>query len=71
MAELRQLVTDDPAYQNLTTEEEDKMKQVVLEHREKKKVGARSTNKSAAQDYRAHMTRMNAEVRWYQYHSSY
>jgi hypothetical protein len=60
--ELRQLVCDDPAYQNLTMEEEDKMKQDVLELREQKKVGARPTNKSAAQDYRAQMTQMNNEV---------
>lgn len=63
VAELRQLIADDPAYQNLTTEEEDKMKQEVLDHREQKKVGARPTNKSAAQDYRSQMTQMNAEVR--------
>ena len=61
--ELRQLVRDDPAYQNLTMEEEDKMKQDVLELREQKKVGARPTNKSAAQDYRAQMTQMNNEAR--------
>ena len=60
--ELRQLVCDDPAYQNLTMEEEDKMKQDVLELREQKKVGARPTNKSAAQDYRAQITQMNNEV---------
>lgn len=63
MPELRQLILDDPAYQNLTTEEEDEMKRVVLELRELKKVGARPTNKSAAQDYRAQMTQMNNEAR--------
>jgi hypothetical protein len=62
VAELRQLITDDPAYQNLTTEEEDQMKQDALEFREQKKVGARPTNKSAAQDYRAQLTRMNNEA---------
>jgi hypothetical protein len=54
---------DDPSYQNLTTEEEDKLKQDTLEYRELKKVGARPTNKSAAQDYRAQLTRMNDEAR--------
>jgi predicted secreted protein len=63
VAELRQLITDDPSYQNLTTEEEDKMKQDTLEYREQKKVGARPSNKSAAQDYRAQLTRMNDEAR--------
>lgn len=48
-------------------EEEDKMKMDVLELREQKKIGARPSNKSAAQDYRAQMTAMNNEVR---YHSS-
>lgn len=45
------------------------MKLEVLGHRELKKIGARSTNKSAAQDYRAQMIHMNAEVRCYHYHS--
>ena len=66
VAELRLLIRDDPAYQNLTMEEENKMKQDTLEFRELKKVGARPTNKSAAQDYRAQLTQMNNEVR-YQY----
>jgi hypothetical protein len=64
VAELRQLVRDDPSYQNLTTEEEDKMKQDTLEFREQKKVGARPSNKSAAQDYRAQLTQMNNEARY-------
>lgn len=43
-------------------EEEDQMKQEVREYRERRKIGARPTNKSAAQDYRAQMTQMNNEV---------
>jgi hypothetical protein len=70
VAELRNLIADDPAYQNLTTEDEDNMKKIVLENRELKKVGARPTNKSAAQDYRAQMTVMNAEVCRHYYFSS-
>jgi len=64
LKELRQLIKDDPAYHNLTAEEEDKMKQEVLEHCEQKKVGARLTNKSAAQDYRAQLVQMNKEARF-------
>jgi hypothetical protein len=64
LKELRQLIEDDPAYQNLTIEEEDKLKEEVLEHRKQKKVGARPTNKSAAQDYRAQLTQMNNEARF-------
>ena len=60
--ELRHLIEHDPAYQNLTMEEEFQMKQDVLEYREQKKVGARPTNKSAAQDYRAQVTQMNNEA---------
>jgi len=63
-AELRQMIEDDPAYQNLTMEEEDQMKMDVLELRERKKIGARPTNKSAAQDYRAQMVQMNTEARF-------
>lgn len=63
VAELRQLIRDDPSYQNLTTEDEDRMKQTALEFRKQKKVGARPTNKSATQDYRAHLTQMNHEAR--------
>ena len=62
VAGLRQLIAEDPAYQNLTADVEEKMKQEVLEHRGQKKIGARPTNKSAAQDYRAQMTQMNIEV---------
>ena len=45
-------------------EEEDRMKQEVLEHRKERKVGARPTNKSAAQDYRAQLVQMNKEARF-------
>ena len=45
-------------------EEEEKMKMDVLELREQKKIGARPSNKSAAQDYRAQMSTMNNEVRF-------
>jgi hypothetical protein len=69
LAELRQLVKDDAAYDNLTMEEEDRMKKDVLELRDQKKIGARPTNKSAAQDYRAQMTTMNNEARFHSSHS--
>lgn len=62
MVELRELIATDPAYQSLTLEEEDKMKQDLLEHRKQKKVGARPTNRSAAQDYRTQITQMNDEA---------
>jgi hypothetical protein len=40
-AELRQPIEEDPAYMNLTMEEEEQMKKDVLELRERKKIGAR------------------------------
>ena len=43
------------------------MKMDVLELREQKKIGARPSNKSVAQDYRAQMSTMNNEV---YFHSS-
>ena len=43
-------------------EEEDQIKQEVSEYCERRKIGARPTNKSAAQDYRTQMTQMNNEV---------
>jgi hypothetical protein len=63
-AELCLLIQKDPAYQNLTMEEEDHMKKDVLELRERKKIGARPTNNSAAQDYRAQLVLMNNKVRF-------
>lgn len=63
VTELCRLIADDPTYQNLSMEEEDKMKQDILELREQKKVGARPTNKSAAHDYHAQMMRINDEAR--------
>jgi hypothetical protein len=71
VAELRNLIADDPAYQNLTTELEVEMKQAVLDNRELKKVGARPTNRSTAQDYRSQMTHMNDEVCCHYLLSSY
>ena len=62
VAELWNLIAEDPAYQNISTELEDEMKLVVLELQELKKVGACPTNKSAAQDYHAQMVKMNTEV---------
>ena len=62
VAELRNLIAEDPAYQNISTELEDEMKQVVLELCELNKVGACPTNKLAAQDYHVQMVQMNTEV---------
>ncbi|KAF8164199.1 hypothetical protein BJ912DRAFT_1068484 [Pholiota molesta] len=52
LLEIRQLVHEDPTYQNLSNEQEEEMKGEVRKARQHKKLGARLTNKSAAQDYR-------------------
>jgi hypothetical protein len=62
MAEIRELIKGDSTYDNLTTEQEEEMKNEVLSFREMKKRGARTTNKSSAQDYRRVCGNMNDEV---------
>lgn len=62
MVEIRELVKGDSTYDNLTKEEEEEMKNELLSYRELKKKGARTTNKSAAQDYRSACANLNDEV---------
>lgn len=53
---------DDPAYQDMSAEQETTLKDAVLEARNLKKLGARTTNKSAAMDYRAVLEEINDMV---------
>ena len=62
MAEIRELIKGDTTYDNLTNEQEEEMKNELLSFREMKKKGARTTNKSSAQDYRSVCGNMNDEV---------
>ena len=62
MAEIRELIKGDSAYDNLTKEQEEEMKNELLSFRDVKKRGARTTNKSSAQDYRRVCGNMNDEV---------
>jgi hypothetical protein len=64
LPEIRAMVKEDPNYQNLTKEQEQEMKDEVMELRQVKKVGARPTNQSAALDYRRHLTALNDEVNY-------
>ena len=64
MPEIRELLKEDPTYDNLTKEQEEEMKNELLAHRDLKKKGARTTNKSAAQDYRNVCGSLNDEVRY-------
>ena len=63
MADIQELIKGDPTYDNLTKEQEEEMKNELLSFRELKKKGARTTNKSAGQDYRSVCTNLNDEVR--------
>jgi hypothetical protein len=62
VAEIRDLIKEDSTYDTLTKEQEEEMKNELLSFRELKKKGARTTNKSSAQDYRSVCTNMNDEV---------
>ena len=53
---------EDPAYQDMSPEEEAKLKEALLAARDVKKLGARTTNKSAAMDYRAVLEQINNMV---------
>lgn len=65
MKDIRQMVKDDPAYQNLSRTEEDELKGELIASREEKKLGARPTNRSAAQDYRRQLESLNDQVSKY------
>jgi hypothetical protein len=62
MAEIRELMKEDSSYDNLTKEQEEDMKNELLSFRDEKKKGARTTNKSSAQDYRSVCGNLNDEV---------
>jgi len=60
--ELRQLVKDDPDLQDLSNAQEQELREELLTSRDQRRLGARPTNRSAAQDYRRHMVQMNDDV---------
>lgn len=62
LPEIRQLMLEDPTYQDMSPEEEAKLKEDLLATRGLKKLGARTTNKSAAMDYRAVLEQINDMV---------
>jgi hypothetical protein len=68
LSELRQMVRDDPLLQDLSKEEEEELRMEVIAAREQKKLGARPTNQSAAQDYRRQLESLNDQVRLF-YHT--
>lgn len=62
MREIRQLMLDDPAYQDMSAEDEAVLKEALVAVRNTKKLGARTTNKSAAMDFRAVLEEINDMV---------
>lgn len=65
LPELRQMVKEDPAFQDLSKEQEDELREEVMALREQKKLGARPTNHAASQDYRHQLEALNDQVRFY------
>lgn len=62
LPELRQMVRDDPALQDLSKEEEEELRMEVIAVREQRKLGARPTNQAASQDYRRQLESLNDQV---------
>lgn len=62
IAEIRQLVKDDPNFQDLTKAQETELRNELLSARDLKRLGARPSNRSAAQDYRRQLEQLNDEV---------
>jgi len=52
LTEIRQLVKDDPLLQDLSTEQEEILRQGIRELRDHKKLGAQLTNNATAQVFR-------------------
>ena len=62
LSELRQLVKEDPALQNLSEETEKLLKDDVVTMRDLKKTGARPSNKACSLDYRGEVRELNDRV---------
>ena len=62
LPELRQMVKEDPAMQDLSKEEENELREEVIAVREQKMFGARPTNHAASQDYRCQLESLNDQV---------
>ena len=62
IAEIRQMVKDDLNFQDLSKEQESEMRDELLASRDQRRLGARPSNRSAAQDYRRHLEQLNNDV---------
>ena len=61
---------DDPKFQDLSKEQESEMRDELLASRDQRRLGARPSNRSAAQDYRHHLEQLNNDVSKAVYSSS-
>jgi hypothetical protein len=62
LREIKSLVRDDPEFQNLSEEQEEKLLRDLEEYRALKKTGARASNLAAAQDVHHTATQIHATV---------
>jgi hypothetical protein len=53
---------DDPNFQDLSKAQETELRDELLLAREQRRLGARPSNRSAAQDYRCQVEQLNNEV---------
>jgi hypothetical protein len=70
LSELRAMVKADPALQNLSEEATKILIDGTQAHRDEKRVGARPSNKSAAQDYRHAVKSINMDVSYFIFYNS-
>lgn len=62
LPELRQMVTEDPAMQDLSKEQENELREKVIAVREQKMFDVHPTNHAASQDYRCQLEALNDQV---------
>jgi hypothetical protein len=68
LSELRDMVRADPALQNLSEEDTKILLDGTQAWRDERRVGARPSNKSVAQDYRHAVKSINADVSCFIFH---
>jgi len=62
LKDLKDLAASNPDLQSLSQDKKDELIAALVEHRERKKAGARPSHRAAAQDVRATLERIESEV---------
>ena len=62
LMDLKKMVDEDEEHKNLTIEDQIHIKNILLQHRELNRSGARPSNRAAAQDTRWTIDRVSKEV---------